>query len=533
MAKRSRNGLCTMLAKAASAALVAMTGLYSQTAEAAATPRNPNIVVILADDLGYGDLGCYGSPVQTKNCDRLAKEGMRFTDAHAPAAVCSPTRYSVLTGRYCWRNGMACSVLGPESLLSIAQDRLTIQEMLKSRGYATGIFGKWHLGIGRTKADYNAPLVPGPVQTGFDQWFGMLNGHNIGPYVWAEGNGIFSLKPGQRIESNKDRPAPPCGRDDTEIHHVLADRVDKFIEANKDKPFFLYYPTPQIHYPLTPNEEFLGKGINAYAGFVLEMDWCVGRVMAKLDQLHLADNTLVIFSSDNGAYTGQKWPTNGALRGQKGSIYEGGHREPFIARWPGQIPASSTSDERVCLTDLFATCAAITGASLPAKAAEDSYNLLPALKGEKLAGPIREATVAVGKLSEKAFAKDNPNYYSITQGPWKLIGHASAFGISEIAADDSDDGPQSVEGKAAKPAGKAGNAKKDKPKKKDNKRTGDGPDGTFPPALYNLKDDLAEANDVARANPEVVKRLTKLMTQYAQQGYSRAGAQGKGGISSP
>jgi arylsulfatase A-like enzyme len=399
--------------------------------------------------------------------------------------------------------------------------------MLKQQGYATGIFGKWHLGVGLKTGkdvDYNAPLVPGPNDAGFDRWYGLLNGHNIGPYVWSEDRGIHALQPGQRIASTKDRPPPPTGRVDTEVGLVLADQVDAFLAANQDKPFFLYYPTPQIHYPLTPNPRFKTKGLNSYGGFVVEFDWCVGRVLAKLDQLKLTQNTLILLSSDNGAYLGQKWPTNGPLRAQKASIYEGGHREPFLARWPGHIPAGTTCNETICLTDIMATCAAITGAQLPPNAAEDSYNILPALRGERLSGPIREGTMAVGRLTDKGFVQENPNYYSLAQGPWKLIVHGSAIGAADVPDDGSDDGPASVEGKLVKK--QAGKQKKEK-------RTGSGPGGIAPAELYNLKDDLGEKRNLASQHPEIVQRLKELLAKYVAQGFSRLGAQGKGGINSP
>jgi arylsulfatase A len=367
----------------------------------------PNIIVILADDLGYADLACYGGKIPTPYTDRLAKDGRRFTDAHTPTAVCSPTRYALLTGQCSWRTPMGTGIVGHNAPLSISTERLTIAKLLQQKGYATGAFGKWHLGIGIGRTDWNEPLKPGPCEVGFDHYFGIPTSHNWGPFVWVEDHHIVNRPDGLKIDQNT-RPPAPAGRVDADVGLVLSERVAKFIEKNKDRPFFVYYPTPQVHDPYTPNARFQGKSgrknDRMHGDWVVEWDWCVGQVMETLDRLNLAENTLLIVTSDNG---GVGADSSGPLRAGKTSIYEGGHRVPFLVRWPGHVPASTTCDETICLTDMLATFAALHNVQLPDDAGEDSYNIVPALLGQKLDRPIREATMFLGR--------------AIRQGPWKLI----------------------------------------------------------------------------------------------------------------
>ncbi len=426
----------------------------------------------MADDLGYGDLGCYGATlVKTPNCDRIAEEGIRFTDAHSPSSVCSPTRYGVLTGRYCWRTSLKEWVCRPNDPLLIDTDRMTIASLLKSVGYTTGCIGKWHIGFGEKRPEWNyGELKPGPLEIGFDYYFGVPTSNNWPPYVYVENHKLFSHREYDVMVPNH--------RKDEEIGKTLAKKAVHFINNNRDKPFFLYFPTCSVHFPVTPHKDFVGTSkAGLYGDYIHQFDYSVGKVLEALDKHNLIDNTLIIVTSDNGAYPCKvaEHKSNGELRGQKAQIYEGGHRVPFITRWPGRIKAGTVSDEVICLTDFLATFAAIHGKKLPKNAGEDSYNILPALLGEKLDKPIREATVHHSVWGT----------FAIRRGPWKLImGQTSGAGWP-------------------KPSGKL---KKDKPAGQ----------------LYNLKSDPKETTNLYEERPEIVEKLTKLLEKYKRQGYSRS-----------
>ncbi len=403
----------------------------------AAEPVKPNVVYILADDLGYGDVGCYNaaSKIPTPNIDRLAIEGVRFTDAHSPSAVCTPTRYALLTGRYAWRTRLQQNVIGPFAPPLIAGKQLTVAALLREQGYATACVGKWHLGWGWPKPgdggrrDFTRPIPDGPTARGFDSYFG-TDVPNYPPYCFLENDrtvGIPSV-------------AAPVGRESFNIAGLmvpdwklvdvlpgLARRAVESIEkaAKGDKPFFLYLPLTSPHYPVVPAAEFRGKSkAGAYGDFVAQTDHVVGEVLAALKRGGVAEKTLVIVTSDNGpevsgevkngAYDRVKdfgHASMGTLRGAKRDAWEGGHRVPFVARWPGKIPACSTSDETVCHADLMATLAAMTGVKLPADAGVDSGNILPALLGEKRNAPLREATVH----------HSGQGKFAIRRGDWVLI----------------------------------------------------------------------------------------------------------------
>ena len=434
-------------------------------------PRSrTNIVIIMADDLGYGDLGPYGATkIRTPHCDRLAKEGRRFTDAHSPSAVCSPTRFGLITGTYPWRERRVPRHLLASEPLVIRDGEPTLPGLLKAAGYATGCVGKWHLGAQRQDPiDWNKPLKPGPTDVGFDYYFGVINSHNQAPFVWVENHTILDRQRGEVIEvqGNQKQTKGRVTRDEHDGERVLAGKAVEFIDRNKDKPFFLYYPTSAVHNPITPGAAWKGKSeAGTYGDYVQEFDWAVGQVLHALDRHKLTDRTLVIVTSDNGgvlshaARFGHK--TNGPLRAQKGTIYEGGHRVAFLARWPGHVPAGTTSDETICHVDMMATVCAAAEVPLPQEAGPDSHNVLPAFLGQQSDKPLREATVCVSQ-----HAAD----FSIRQGPWKLI----------------------VKGGAA-----TGNE------------------------LYHLGDDLAESKDVAAAHGEVVERLLKLLEKYKTGGRSR------------
>jgi arylsulfatase A len=463
------------------------------TAEPARTPL-PNIVFVLCDDLGYGDPGCYNkaSKVPTPNMDRLALQGMRFTDAHTPSAVCTPTRYGLLTGRYCWRTSLKRGVLNGTSPALIEPGRTTVASLLKQRGYHTACIGKWHLGLGTDKeTDYTKALKPGPNAAGFDYFFGIPASLDMPPYVYVE-NETVTEKPTATIASSEDQrkggkgfwrggPIAP-GFKHAEVLPLTTDKAVAFIQKQSaDKPFFLYFALTAPHTPWLPVKEFEGKsGAGPYGDFVAQVDATLGRVMKALDDARLADNTLLIFTSDNGAHwlpeDIDKWQhrANDGLRGQKSDIWDGGHRVPFIARWPGKVKPDSTSNEIICLTDFFATAAAIVGAELPADAAEDSFNFLPVLLGQKLERPVREAVVH----------HSGDGTFGIRQGPWKLAMALGSHGFSK---------PQDI------------------------KPVEGGPKGQ----LYNLDDDPEEQNNLWLKKPEVAKRLTDVLEKIKADGRSR------------
>jgi arylsulfatase A-like enzyme len=483
---------------------------FARFAEANEPPRHPNVVVILADDLGYGDLSCYGAKLtQTPNCDRLAREGRRFSDAHSPSSVCSPTRYGLLSGRYCWRTALQRQVLGVTAPLHIEPDRPTLASVLKKHGYATAAVGKWHLGYGSPpRTDYNKPLTPGPKEVGFDYHFGVPSNHGDLTRCFVENDQVVGRKPGEPFELPL-KGGMPKGlaqrRVDDRVDQVLTEKALAWLERNKDRPFFLYFTPVAVHNPVTPNKQFRGQSkCGIYGDYVRELDWCVGQLLDFLDRHKLADNTLVIFSSDNGGVVtadrdSAEFPLTleddeggavskhyraaqrdayaaghracGELRGRKHSIYEGGNRVPFLARWPGKVPAGTTCDEVVCLTDLLATAAALVGERLPRNAGEDSHDIGPALRGEKLGRPVREATVLHN--AEGVFA--------LRQGPWKLIAAGAADGAPKAS-------PWVQEGANQ---------------------------------LYHLGDDPTETTNVWDKHPGVVERLTKLLKQYRDQGVSR------------
>jgi arylsulfatase A-like enzyme len=431
----------------AGAAALALPGwLRAATTPAGRRGDRPNIVFVLFDDLGYGEPPTFrgNSPFKMPNLERLAQEGVKFTDGHSAAAVCTPTRYGVLTGRYPFRIGQF-GVLSFPSRPIIEKERVTVASMLKSQGYHTACFGKWHLGMnwGDVKAEADArpgtPVADGPTTRGFDVFSG-----------YTEARSIRTVIENDRV-LGKFEPV--------EVQPLMAKKAVEYIDARaKDgKPFFLYQPLSIPHVPHVPAKEFEGKsGQGVYGDWIFEGDWVLGQIVEALRRGGLAENTLIIASSDNGA-EGREYPP---LRGSKRSIYEGGHREPFVARWPGRIKPGSVCEGTVCLNDLLATAAEITGAKVPDAAGEDSVSILPHLLGAAKE-PVREATVHQSMAGDLA----------IRQGPWKLIFF------------------------------KGGRRE-----------------------LYNLKDDLGETREVLAANPDVAERLTKLMQQYIDNGRSTPGA---------
>jgi arylsulfatase A-like enzyme len=473
-------------------------------APAAEAARPPNVVVILADDIGYGDFGCYGAQlVATPNVDRLARQGRRFTDAHAPAATCTPTRYALLTGRYAFRHAPGSRILPGDAPLSLRPGEPSLPALLKRAGYATGVVGKWHLGLGGAGGpDWNGEIRPGPLDVGFDSCFILPATGDRVPCVYVDGRRVVGLDPADPIRvsygekvgdepTGKDRPdlltlKPTHGHDMTIVNGIsrigymaggrsarwvdedMADTFTKravgFIERNKDRPFFLYFATHDIHVPRVPHPRFKGTSRCGTRGDAIqEFDWSVGEVLAALDRLRLADDTLVIVTSDNGGVMDDGYEDvgslehkcNGPLRGRKGTLFEGGHRVPFVARWPGHVPAGSECGELMGHFDLPATLAALAGVPLPADAAPDSVNVLPALLGQPHDRPARETAVFM--------TGGTATPLTIRQGPWKYI----------------------------QPGGRSGNVGQ----------------------LYNLADDLGEEKDLATRHPDKLKELAALLGQ--------------------
>ena len=393
--------------------------------------EQPNVVIILADDLGYGDLGCYGATkFETPNIDILAREGIRFTDAHSPSSVCTPTRYGVLTGRYCWRGRLKSKVLwsGYEPFL-IEEGRKTIGHMMKQMGYHTAQIGKWHLGWGdnERKTDFTAdPLPRGPRESGFDYSFVAASCKNMYPFVFVENRkAVSKMKLDPKPETDFDKKnvrGPRLIAEDWNtalVDQTFPDKTLDFLRRHEaeapDQPFYIHLTYEAPHKPDDVPDRFVGvSGVSPRCDQILYLDAMVGRVLKAIEELGYKDNTLILFTSDNGAepdFPGRQNGhfSNGELRGAKRSLYEGGHRVPLLARWPGVIQAGSTSDSLVCLTDMMATYAAITGYTLSPDMGEDSSNALPALLGGD------------DVIRESILHHDISGALGIRSGRWKLI----------------------------------------------------------------------------------------------------------------
>ena len=492
-----------------SSSLAAM--LYALPAfaqDGAAAGKLPNIVYILCDDLGYGDVSALNrdSKINTPNIDKIASAGMIFTDAHSGSAVCTPTRYGILTGRYAWRTHLRSSVLGGESKSLISSDRLTVGALLKQSNYHTACIGKWHLGMNFApdsdhpkQPDYTQPITNGPTDRGFDYYFGVAASADMPPYAFVE-NTSFPVMPTEKLAAKDMKYVPrrpgmmAKGFVFEDIVATLTSKACNYISerAKTTQPFFLYLPLTSPHTPIAPSKEFVGKsGINAYADFVLETDDAVGKVLDALDKAGVADNTLVIFTSDNGCSPQANFEELKAhghnpsyiFRGMKADTYDGGHHVPLLVRWPGNVKAGSTTSQLTCLTDLIATCAEITQTKLPESAAPDSFSMLPTLLGldEKTRDqsfPLRDAIVHQSINGSLV----------IRQGDWKLIFSPGSGGWSDPKPDKTP---------------------KDAP----------------PIQLFNLKDDIAETTNVQDKHPDIVDRLTKLMQTYINNGRTTPGPQ--------
>jgi arylsulfatase A-like enzyme len=479
---------------------------FAASAFSAEAIIKPNVIVILSDDYGYGSLGCYGAPtaLKTPNLDRLASEGRRFTHDYAPGSVCSPTRYGLLTGRYYWRTSVRDGkVLPGNSPLHIETDRLTLASLCKSKGYRTAAFGKWHLGMTTERVtDWSKPLKPGPLQIGFDHFFGMAANIGNGPHSFIVDGAVSGQVPGEPIvierggKFNHSTTGIEKPWRSDHIMETLTTNVCEWIENNHDQPFFVYYAPNAVHEPIVPNSRFSGSPYGNYGDFIGELDWSVGQILEKLDRLKLADNTLVIFTSDNGGVVnpGNESASaaikaglaiNGPLRGGKHSEWEGGFREPFIVRWPGKVPAGTDSDQVICLTDVLATLASILHVPLPEGNAEDSFDVLRAFTEEKPGAPVRDHVILQSATAT----------YTIRMGDWKLVERANA--------------PKFDSARNKRKAQQAARKKRMAPKKNE---------------LFNLRNDPAEAANVVAAHSEIATKMKNALVEARHSGFTRQGA---------
>ena len=450
-----------------------------------ASGQKPNIIYILTDDLGYGDVSAYNSnsKIFTPSIDALSKEGMLFTDAHSNSSVCTPTRYGILTGQYAWRTSLKNGVLWSYDKPLITPDQLTVAQLLKNKGYQTACVGKWHLGLDWAKQsngaiDFTKPINGGPTQLGFDYFFGITASLDIPPYVYINGNIVTAT----RIDSVKEQGgqgfwrAGPIGNDfkHQDVLDTFVSKSIQYIEkASKQKdPFFLYLALASPHTPILPSNSHLGKtGTNAYGDFVAMTDEKVGQILQYLKDKNLDKNTMIVFTSDNGCSPTANFKElrekghdpSGGLRGTKADIYEGGHRIPFIVKWPGVVKANSISSATICLTDFMATCSDILSMQLQNSVAQDSYSLLPLLTPSKKTNYQRTSTIH----------HSIDGYFAIRKGDWKLAICSGSGGWSAP-----------TENQAIK--------------------------NNLPPVqLFNLKEDPSEQNNVYEKYPEIVRTLTE------------------------
>lgn len=491
----------------------------SLTSPALAVPGDkPNIIYILCDDLGYGDVKCLnpGGKIATPHMDRLAKEGMTFTDAHSGSSVCTPTRYGVMTGRYAWRSKLQSGVLGGLSPRLIEQGRLTVAHLLKDQGYATACVGKWHLGMDWVKTgdvselsietpeqvdhvDYTKPITNGPQSVGFDTYFGISASLDMVPYCFIENDHVAAPPTetmalamnaaGGRKSFTREGPGSPGFRGE-DVLPAFTRRALKIISekagtAEKRQPFFIYMPLNSPHTPILPSEKWQGKsGISLYADFVMETDDAIGQIMRATEEAGIAKDTLIIVTSDNGCSPSADYPKlatfghnpSGVMRGHKADIFDGGHRVPFIVRWPAKVKADQQSAQLICLTDFMATAADIVGAKLPENAAEDSFSFLPALLGES------------GKATRQSVIHHSINgSFALREGDWKLELCAGSGGWSDP---------------------RPGSA---------------GEKGLPDTQLYNLSNDIAETRNLQGEKPDMVEKMTAELEKMVKSGRSTPG----------
>jgi len=471
----------------------------------------PNVVLIFVDDLGYGDVGCYGATkVKTPNIDRLAKEGRMFTDAHSVSAVCTPSRYSLLTGEYAWRKGHWSPIFLKDGLI-IGEKQITLATLFQKNGYATACIGKWHLGFGTKTPDWNGELKPGPLEAGFDYYFGVPVVSSHPPFVFVENHRVLGLDPADPLLFEKDAKGKVYAQNfpekmgidqvggaraahelynDEENGITIANKASDWIRKQKGKPFFLYFAPGHIHHPFTPNKQFKGTSeCGLYGDYIHELDWMVGEVMRGLDETGMAKNTLVIFTSDNGGMLngGGKaaWRAghrlNADLLGFKFGAWEGGHRVPYIVRWPGHVPAGSHSNHLISHVDMLGTMAALMNVALPAGAGPDTINVLPAWTGDP-AKPLRESVV---------LAPHMPKNLALRSGAWVYISAQGSGGFGNGLAELAFTGEVNSDITAD------GRIKPDAPQEQ----------------LYNLEKDPRQAVNVIREHPDVANEMRKKLSE--------------------
>ena len=486
--------------------VLALTTTYqTNAADDVAAPR-PNIIFILADDMGYGDVSVLNAEgkIKTPKIDRLAESGMYFSDMHSPSSVCTPTRYGILTGRYNWRSTLKSGVLGGYSKPLIEPGRMTIASMLKDKGYHTAAIGKWHLGLdwplhenadpltGRDyreqNIDFSKPFANGPLSHGFDSFFGISASLDMPPYVFLENDRAMEVPTTRKTWVREGAAAESFEAIDVlpKITEKAVAYIESHAESSKSgKPFFLYFPLNAPHTPILPTAPWQGaSGISDYADFVMQVDDTVGQITDAVDRAGIAENTILIFTADNGCSPAanidelirhEHYP-NGIFRGHKADIFDGGHRVPFLVRWPATIRAGSHSDELACLTDMMRTFADITGTSLPDEAGEDSVSLLPALCGN-VQKPLR--TEVIHHSINGSFA--------IRQGDWKLCLCPDSGGWS----DPRPDSPAVRELPADQ--------------------------------LYNMQADIRETTNLQEEHPQRITQMTEALTKIVTQGRSTPG----------
>ncbi len=480
--------------------LLAAVCLLALLPQGHAQTEKPNIIFILADDMGIDSVSANNEamgPLETPHIDRLISQGMNFTDAHSGSAVCTPTRYGLLTGRYCWRTRLKSHVLWSWGAPLIEPERLTVAELLQQQGYTTGMVGKWHLGmtwfdkegkpanahleltdasfreesaervaaVGRN-IDFTKAVRGGPVDHGFDYYFG-VDVPNFPPYLWIENDRTIGIPSVAKPKKMFGSPGPMLPG--WKLEDILAGLSDKAVEwiteqSKRDKPFFLYLPLTSPHTPIAPGEAFQGKsGISVYGDFIMETDWVVGQVMQALEDSGHAENTLVIFSADNGTAgpaNFEELESKGVdlrrhFKGMKCQIHEGGHRVPFVARWPGRIKAGSTCRQTICMNDFMATVADLLDVSLPENAGEDSTSILKLLTGEATQLPNHPSVVNHSLGGQ----------FAIRKGKWKLVPKPQA-------------------------------------------------------QLFDLEADPKEEHNIATAHPEIVSELEQTLERYQKDGRS-------------
>ena len=478
----------------------------------------PNIVLIYADDLGYGDVGCYGATkVKTPNIDGLASEAVRFTNAHSSAATCTPSRYAMLTGEYAWRK-KGTGVLPGNASLIIQPGRTTLPSIMQRAGYSTGVVGKWHLGLGDGDLDWNGEIKPGPLDIGFDYCFLIPATGDRVPCVYMENRRVVGLNPSDPIAVSYGKPIgneptgkehfellkmhPSHGHDQTIVNgisrigymsggkaarwvdedmaDVITDKAKAFVEKNKDRKFFLYFSTHDIHVPRVPHPRFVGKsGLGPRGDAIVQLDWCVGEILKTLDRLKLAEDTIVIFTSDNGPVVDDGYKDqaveklnghkpSGPLRGGKYSAFDAGTRVPCIVRWPRRVKPG-LSDALISQIDFMASLARLTGQKLAFDDAPDSFDVLGALLAQTQTGRDH--------LVEQA------GVLSLIKGDWKYIEPGNGPKVS--AATGTELGRDSR------------------------------------PQLYNLKTDLGEKDNLAAQHPEIVEELAAMIKNIRESGRTR------------